>query len=495
MTRRAKHLAFGLAVVALVGLAAAWWMAMARRTPDAGTAAALRAHGTASSPPAPVNLEALDPGILARLRPAMAAVRQRPGDPKSWRALGLVYDANEIFGPAAECYERVVTLRPADGRCWYDLAVVRAELGEVDGAIEAMRLAIAIDPDYAPQHWRLGFWLLDRGELEEARASFKAATRIDGRDEAGWIGLARTHLQDGSDDEAIDILQRIADNRSANEAYARSLLARAYRRLGRNSEADAASLGGLGARLVTIDPWRDEVARDRAGLTSRIREAGALVAAGRRDEAVAMMEQLAGEHPDEVSILTALGTTYSSVGDLPRSVQTLRQAVARRPSYYPAHLGLARAMAAMSDADGQDAAALRAGAMEHVDRALELNPTLSAAHGLRGEMLMASGEFAAAAESFAAAARGEPANPQWRYRAAVAHGRAGQWQAAAEQLAVLAQWEPDSAPVLMMLGVALTNVGDLDGAEAALRRAVELAPTDPALDDALRELRRRRAEP
>lgn len=471
---------FVILTVAALAIAGALWMT---RGPDLAPVAT-----RPGLPPAPMgtpaapDLAGLDPEIVEQIHEALEAVNAAGHDADRWRALAVAYDANGIDQPAAACYTRAVELRPADERCWYDLAVVRAGLGDLDGAVAAMRRAIALDGDYAPGHWRLGFWLLDRGELEGAASAFGRATSADGNDEAGWIGLARVALQRGRSRDAIDALDRVAGSGSPNQAYAQSLLARAYRGLGRLEEAEAAALRGLGAELRVGDPRRDEIDGQRSGLTWRIREARSLSARGRHDEAIAVMERLQKAHPDEVAILTALATSYNAAGRRDQGVRTLERVVALRPSYYPAHLALARVHAAGD----------RRRALEHVDRALSLNPTLAPAHGLRGELLLAGGDPAGAATAFGAASRSEPANSRWLSRAAAAHEQAGQWNAAAEALAVLVRRDPDSAPAHRHLGVARMNLGDLDAAEAALLRAAELDPTDPALDHALRELRRRR---
>ncbi len=445
-----------------------------------------------ASVPEPGDMTRMDPEIAAAVSEAQAALRADPADAVRWRRLALVYDANETYDLARPCYERAVELLPSDGRSWYDLAVVRGELGDTRGAVEAVRRLVAITPSYGPAHWRIGFWLLEEGDASGAEAAFEESRRIDAGDSAAWIGLARARLHRGADAEAVVVLRELIDQDIGNADYAHQLLARALRRLDRPQEAEAASLAGIGSSFVTADPWRQEVRAGRAGLTARIRRASSLVAEGRADEGVALMQELRRQYPDEVSIATALGTTLRKAGRGDESIRGLEDAVALRETYYPAHLELARSLAAA--ARGGDRG-LEDRAIAHLDRAIALNETLAPAHGLRGELLFARGDIEAAVRSFGEAARSEPGNTAWLYRAAVGRCQLGEWNEAVEALMVVTGRDPDSVAALHLLGVAQMSLGRLEDAERALGRAADLAPDDQAVQAALRQVRRRKVGP
>ncbi len=444
--------------------------------------------------PAPDDMESMDPEIAAAVSGALDEVRAGPADAARWRRLALVYDGNDLHDLARRCYERAVELVPSDKRSWYDLALMRAEVGDIAGAMSAVQRVIAIDPFYAPAHWRLGFWLLEEGDAAGAEAAFEESRRIDPEDSAAWIGLARARLHREADEEAAAVLRELIDRDLGNAACAQQLLARALRRLGRMDEAEAAAIAGAGSPFVTSDPWRKEVRAGRAGLTAEIRRASSLVADGRAAEGVALMEDLRRRYPDEVSIATAFGTTLRKAGRLDESVGALETAVAMRETYYPAHLELARTLAAAARG-GERGRQLEDRALAHLDRAIELNETLAGAHGLRGELLFARGDVAGAVRSFEQAARSEPANTAWLYRAAVGQCQLGEWDAAVEALLVVTARDPDSVAALHLLGVAQSSLGRLDEAEKTLNRAALLAPDDPAVQAALRQIGRRRGGP
>src|SRR5262245_6340745 len=101
--RRVKKLLIILAViVAVVGTGAlAWWRSL---------------------PPAPSDLDVVDPLVANAMRSALREARWRPWDVHAWRNLGLVYEANEAPELAAQCYLHVLESRPEDARTCYRLA-------------------------------------------------------------------------------------------------------------------------------------------------------------------------------------------------------------------------------------------------------------------------------------------------------------------------------------------------------------------------------------
>jgi superkiller protein 3 len=420
--------------------------------------------------PVPANLSGFHPHIARLVRTALAKVSSEPDDAAAWQELAVVYDSHHFYDLARQCYERAVELNPRAERCWYSLAFVRAELGDLAGACAAMEQARLLAPNYAPAHWRVGLWKLDLGELAAAESAFAQAAALDAGETVSRIGLARVRLQQGEWDAAVELLEPIAASNQKNARYARQLLARAYRGLGRLEDAAAASLGGVGGGLDGTDPWRREIEKSRAYLYATVHEADGLLAAHRPDEAMALVDKLWEQRPDEAGLLTAMAKTYRNADRLQHSADVLAHAITHRPGYYPARLELARTLAEM---DGREADALA-----QADEAIQLNPTLAAAHALRGELLLRQGDPGAAAESFHEAARCEPAGVRYLYQAALADMQLARWAEAAAALEVVTKRSPTRARVFQQLGVAYLNLGRLDDAENALRRAQQLAPRD-----------------
>jgi len=139
---------------------------------------------------------------------------------------------------------RVVALRPADARAWLTVERVRAERGDLAGAIEALQRVLAIDPrrgreiyprlarhalamhrdaeavgfaaravelnpDDAAGHRELGDLYRARGELDRALGAYRRALTLNDRDFESALRLADLHLARAEAAEAIDRLRSV----------------------------------------------------------------------------------------------------------------------------------------------------------------------------------------------------------------------------------------------------------------------------------------------
>src|SRR5439155_20373109 len=108
------------------------------------------------------------------------------------------------------------------------LANTDLRLGRADAAVDDIRRAIELDPVYAPAHWRLGLWLLDRNDGAGAERELTRAAELDPRAVAPAAGLALVYLRRGEEQRAIDRLEpALAAN--PGEGSLLHLLGTAYR--------------------------------------------------------------------------------------------------------------------------------------------------------------------------------------------------------------------------------------------------------------------------
>ncbi|HEY2628451.1 MAG TPA: tetratricopeptide repeat protein, partial [Usitatibacter sp.] len=79
--------------------------------------------------------------------------------------------------------------------------------GDVRGAIAALSRAVALRPDLAPAHARLGTLLLQEGRLERAQAALSEAVRLDPGRASNWVRLGSARLHSGKIHEALAALE------------------------------------------------------------------------------------------------------------------------------------------------------------------------------------------------------------------------------------------------------------------------------------------------
>jgi len=75
--------------------------------------------------------------------------------------------------------ERAVQLRPRDYFLWIVLGVTRDADGDREGAVRALRQAVALAPTYARPRWQLGNVLLRMGQVDEAFLELRKVAHSD----------------------------------------------------------------------------------------------------------------------------------------------------------------------------------------------------------------------------------------------------------------------------------------------------------------------------
>ena len=442
-----------------------------------------RATAPATSLPTVESLGAVAPEVAAATREALDSLAQDPRDASRWGRFGMICEANGIIGAARDAYAAATALQSSEPKWWYRLALVEARTGRMDEAIGDMQRATALSATYAPAHWRLGLWLLDRDDTDGAERAFVRAREIDPHDVSAPIGLARVYLQRLQNQAAADLLERtLADN--PGDRYAMRLLGTAYSRLGRADEAEFALAVGESGEPAWLDPWTDEMLQFRRGFAVRLKDATQYFVAGRMSEAMGLLQQLHQEKPDDIALLNHLGEVYVAAGKVGEGVAMLEQVVARDPQRFEAYVNLASGYLKQNDLARARAAA---------DRAIAINPTLGRAHETKGLILWRDGDDAAAAGAFKTALRWEPRNVRALVWAGMVEMNRNHPREALESFGRATRLDPTRAEAWVGVANATMALGEWDRAAAALQHAAQLNPDSPDVKQAadhLRSLRR-----
>ena len=435
----------------------------------------LASRARAPAVPRVESLGAIDSEVASAARQALEHLAENPRDADRWGRFGMVCEANGVVGAARDAYATAAALPGAQAKWLYRLAYVENRLGLTDDAIRDMRRAIAVEPGYAPAEWRLGLWLLDRNDVDGAERAFTRAQELAPGDMSAVAGLARVYLQRHEEQRAVDVLEG-ALAKNPGDRYALQLLGTAYSRLGRAEEAGFALAVGAGGEPTWADPWTNEMLLHRRGFAVRLKDATQYFLAGQTGPALALLEQLQQEKPDDIALLSHLGEVHVVAGRTKEGVAALERVVARDPRQFEAFVNLASGYLQQGDLARARAA---------IDRAIAINPTLGRAYQTKGLILWRSGDERSAAEAFSEAIRYDPRDVRALVGLGMMQTNLARPTHALDAFTRAARLDPTRTDAWVGVANAAMTLGDRDRAAAALQQAVRLNPDSPGVKQAL----------
>lgn len=439
----------------------------------------------AAAIPIPDDLSDLEPELAQAIRAHVDAVRNQPTNAVAMGQLGLLYEAHGLFGLALRCYESAAKLAGAHAKWSYFAAVLGFDRGITADVESELRAVVAVEPDFAPAHDRLGWALLHRNDFVEAAQAFETVMRLRPTESAGYVGLGQSRLASGDVAEAIELLNR-ALQVDARCNMAHYLLGRAYAKLGDKARSAEQFARGQNAGSVHVaDPWLAEIPAAIVGRTATILRAVILNATGRRPTAIGLMEQLALNHSDDPEVLTTLAWLYLSARRDDEAEVVLQRALATGRADFRAHTHMAEI--------ARDRGRLGE-ALDHIEQATDLAPNKAWPFHVKGTILARMGRSAEAIDALSRAAELPETKRSVYVQLAQLLVASGQWDRAIEALETVRALDPRSVTVHFNLGMSYAEVGRLDDAAVALRAALALAPGQPRIINALRDIDRRRAE-
>lgn len=440
-----------------------------------------------TGPPQPADRSIYDAATLTRIDRLAQFVVQNPARARHWRELGELYHQLQEYEAALACYEAALNLDAPSARLHYFAALVMHRFGRHDQAVVHLEEATRLAPDYAPAKWRLGLYHLEQGNLDFAERAAREAMAIDENDALAPLVLARALLQLDRAEEAAETLERAIERR-ASDPYAHTLLATAYRELGRHDAAQHQAVLARGASPQWRDPWRDEVEGLAHGRRAKLPEAIALMNQGQVDAAIAMLEELAAQLPDDATVLINLGLAYRHMERLEDAIAQFEQALTVE-QHELAYFHLAGTYRQMSGRQNPpDPATLRT-ALHYADEVVRMKPTFAGGHGMRGELLRYLGEPNESYAAFSEAIRLEHDNPLWLSKRGLLMASQNRWGEAAQDFYRQLQLSPRDPEAHLLLGGSLANIGRLDDAERVLEAGFKLAPNHPQIHSTLAQVR------
>ncbi len=140
-------------------------------------------------------------------------------NPKSYQAhylLGNTLVQQTKAGDAVAEYEIAIQIAPEKPRTYYQLALAKVILGDVNGARESLQQCVTADPKYAPAYTEIGQLLLQQGRYAEAAEPLQKAIEYGPTQEFPYYFLTRVYARLGLKQQSDDMLQRYKAVKAAN---------------------------------------------------------------------------------------------------------------------------------------------------------------------------------------------------------------------------------------------------------------------------------------
>lgn len=277
-----------------------------------------------------VNWALVIPGVpeeslLARGAASMErALRENPSSSVAWQARGvlLMYTRPRTFEGAMEALRRSVVIDPEDALGWHWLGVLQRRLGDLDAARATLAHVNALNPTNVQSIADRGFMDLQQRRFREALRWYDSATVVDS---LGWQNRtygARVRLELGDTAGALADARR-AVVLSGRQRMAMLALAQVEGRAGNTAAASAIAH----AELAQYGPADSVLVRDGYEL------ALALIAAGEADAGLAVLERTRPHGPWLWSYLVFTG--FDSVRRDPRFQRIFAESSPPNPPRVP----------------------------------------------------------------------------------------------------------------------------------------------------------------
>jgi protein O-GlcNAc transferase len=284
-------------------------------------------------------LESFPPSAREALARAHREAVERSSDAHAAGALGRLLHAWEQWDAAAQAYARAHALAPETFDWLYLEAVVLQRLARHADAVERLRQALVLRPDYLPARVRLAEALFDAGTHDESQPLFEALVADPPAEPAAEVGLGRVAAADGRHDDAVRHFAR-AVALFPELGAAHYGLARAYRALGRTADAERALAdhARFGARWPRIeDPVLASVSALREDGRAVMQRGVALAEQGEIEGAIAAHEAALAADPALAQAHANLVSLYGQVGRWREAEAHYHAAVAARVDLADAH--------------------------------------------------------------------------------------------------------------------------------------------------------------
>jgi tetratricopeptide (TPR) repeat protein len=338
---------------------------------------------------------------------------------------------------AAEAYREAIRLEPDNAKTQYNLALALQKLGAREEEEQVLEKAVELDPNLAEPRNQLGTLYMADGKMDEAEKEFKAALSINPEFAESENDLGALYARQGKNEEALALLQKATEHDPKN----------------------VPAFLNWGLVLATL---------------------------GHYSQAEEAFKKAIVLSPDYADAYEALGMAEERGGAFQEAIPNFQKVVSLQPDSAEAHIELGIAMAEQYDL---------ATALEQFSEAERLNANSAAAHFSRGQAFYDLGKNEEARKELETALRLSPSYGAALYALALVEKRANNLPRSTELLQKLVALDPRYSYAQYLLGQNLLRLGKQEEAIQHWQLAVDADPNDSQTLYALAETLKNTSEP
>ena len=279
------------------------------------------------------------------------AIRSDPNMAKAYNQLGIWHIRNNEKAKAGDAFKAAISADSQFVEAKNNLGVLYACSGKDLDAVELFRAAIQGRPDYATPHVNLGLVLSGDGKYAEAEKEFRLALRSSPKNLSAYNSLGMVAAKLGRGDEAIEILQKVAQIQPDSSI--------AHLNLRAALSADGFDLQGA------LVQFSETIRLDPNSAAAHFNKGRVLFDLNRFEESLAELDMACRLQPDNVQALYLLAQAEKQIGNVQRSVELLDHLVTLEPSNSDAQLFLGRNLVILGNTEE---------AIHHLQIAVGANP-------------------------------------------------------------------------------------------------------------------------
>jgi tetratricopeptide (TPR) repeat protein len=377
--------------------------------------------------------------------------------------IGGMYAAAGNPDKALTLFQRAIDKDPQKSDHYFAKGLLLANQKRFTEAEETINLGIKAGPESALGHYYLGRIGIESKNLEKAVGNFERALTLNPSFEPAYVALGSVYETNQQRDKAIAVYRRYLHGINPKNREIRHHLIRLQ--VGAKNYQEA--LAELESMLAE-DP-NDLDAQLRIGLIYGEQK--------NYPKAIERLTNILALRPAELRIRDYLGYLYEESKNFPKAVEAYSTNVKLEPTYFEGHLHLGVLQYRLKQFRE---------AIEHLRQATALNPKLPEPHIVLGLAYFQLEQFDSALQAFAEGLRHNPDNADLHFNAGTAYDKLNRFEEVVRSMETALKLDPHHADALNYLGYSYAERGmKIEEAITLTKQAVALRPGNGYYVDSL----------